>query len=324
MRAILLSCCWLLILVVPLQAEARRGNGLSWPQWVAQLRAEAISQGISPRLFDQVFAGMTPGKRQISLDRSQPETRLTYLKYRNTRADAYRIKLGRREYGRYRALINQVGRQYGVNPCVIVSLWGMETSYGRFMGTFSVIRSLATLAYDGRRPAFFRRELLLALRILNEGHVGLADFKGEWAGATGQTQFLPSSFYQFAVDYNGDGRKDIWRTHGDIFASIANYLVQNGWQSGQPWSAQVTLPPNFLRSWASLKVQKPISEWLQMGVRPVSSAHLPHRNAMASIIIPYGGPSFMVFKNFRVFMRYNYSSYYAGTIGYMADRICQN
>lgn len=295
----------------------------TWSQFIQELRVEAINQGIRPEVFDKAFQGIKkPHRRVLHFDRTQPEKRLVFLKYRNTRADKFRIVLGRREYKKHYALLNQIGKEYGVSPCFITSIWGLETSYGRFMGSFPVIKSLATLAYDTRRSEFFRKQLFFALHILNEGHVDLKNFKGEWAGASGHPQFLPSSWHHFAVDYNGDGRKDIWRTLSDVFASIANYLKKNGWQTEQPWAIQVTVPPSLNASLQDLDVTKTVYEWQQMGVRPVKG-HFPNGNLQASIIEPYGGPTFMVFNNFKVLMRWNRSIYYAGTVGYMAEQICQ-
>lgn len=293
-----------------------------WNVWVQQLRAEAISQGIRPQLFDQIFKGMTPSPEHLQLDRKQPEKRLTYLEYRTSRVPVARIQRGKQEFKKREALLNEIGQHYGVSPCIITSLWGMESDYGNYMGKYPVIRSLATMAYDNRRGEFFRRELLYALHIVNDGQVKLKDYVGEWAGASGQPQFLPSSWYRYAVDYNGDGRKDIWHTYSDIFASIANYLDKNGWQKGQPLLVEVVLPSNFDLDEANLKIEKTVSEWLAMGIRPKGKIY--NHNVMASIIIPGGGPAFMVFNNFKVIMKWNRSTYYAAAVSYLADKICVN
>lgn len=295
----------------------------NWHQWVSELRSEALSQGISAEVFDDAFRNIRPSRRVKSYSRSQPEHRLTFNKYRRTRASKYRILMGKKAYKKYQGILDDVGRDFGVDPCFIVSIWGMETSYGTFMGNFPVIKSLATLAYDSKRKEFFRKQLIYALHIVNDGHVNLYDFKGEWAGASGQPQFLPSSWFNYAVDYDRDGRKDIWHTKADVFASIANYLKQKGWQHGEPWAIQVRLPRGFDDSLEGKKTVKPVSEWAKMGVRTERGNPLPYQNLEASIIKPYGGPSFLAFKNFRVIMRYNNSTYYAGSIGYMADKICK-
>lgn len=296
----------------------------SWNQWLAGVKEEALQQGISPALFDQAFAGIHEPSRQIKgFMHSQPEHRLTFMKYLSSRVDGYRIAIGRKEYKKNKQVLEEIGHSYGVNPCFIVSFWGMETSYGTYMGNFPVIKALATLAYDSKRKDFFRKELFIALHILKEGHVSLADFKGEWAGASGQPQFLPSSWVRYAVDYDGDGRKDIWKSKPDVFASIANYMKQNGWQAGEPWAIQVKLPAKFDMKLEGKTIIKPVSEWDALGVRTEDGKALPYQNLQASIVQPFGGPTFLAFPNYKMILRYNNSIYYAGAIGYLADKICK-
>lgn len=310
---------WVLILLTQNAAASQ-----NWNQWVSEVREEAMREGIEPQIFDRAFANIHEPSHQIKgLLRSQPEHRLTFMKYRNTRVDNYRIVMGRKEFKKNQAVLEAVARKYGVNPCFIVSFWGLETSYGTYMGNFPVIKALATLAYDSNRKPFFRKELFIALRILNEGHVDLADFKGEWAGASGQPQFLPSSWIKYAVDYDGDGRKDIWRSKPDVFASIANYMKQNGWQTGEPWAIQVKLPPKFDMSLEGKSTVKSVSEWNSLGVRTEDGKELPYQNLQGSIVQPYGGPTFLTFPNYRMILHYNNSIYYAGAVGYLADKICQ-
>ncbi|MDI9818986.1 MULTISPECIES: lytic transglycosylase domain-containing protein [unclassified Legionella] len=309
--------------VLLLSSQITIASQQSWNSWVAEVRREALDQGISAGVFDEAFADIREPSRQVKgLARSQPEHRLTFNKYLHSRADKYRIAMGRKNYAANKALLEEIGNQFGVDPCFIVSFWGMESSYGSYMGNFPVIKSLATLAYDSNRRDFFRKQLFLALRILNDGHVSLARFKGEWAGASGQPQFLPSSWMQFAVDYDGDGRKDIWTSKPDVFASIANYMKKNGWQTGQPWAIQVKLPSNFDMKLEGKSTTKPVSEWNAMGVRTEKGQPLPYQDLQASIIQPYGGPVFLAFPNYKMILRYNNSIYYAGAIGYMADQIC--
>jgi membrane-bound lytic murein transglycosylase B len=315
---------WGLLTVVCLFFSQMTFASQSWDQWVDEVRVEALKQGISPSVFDQAFAGIHEPSRQIkSFSHSQPEHRLTFMKYRTTRADNYRIAIGRKEYKKNKEILEDVAQHFGVNPCFIVSFWGMETSYGTYMGNFPVIKALATLAYDSKRKDFFRKELFLALHILNDGHVSLTDFKGEWAGASGQPQFLPSSWVKYAVDYDGDGKKDIWRSKPDVFASIANYMKQNGWHTGEPWAIQVKLPKKFDMKLEGKGIIKPVSEWNALGVRTESGEPLPNQNLEASIVQPFGGPTFLAFPNYKMILRYNNSIYYAGAIGYMADKICQ-
>ena len=230
-------------------------------QWVKKLKTEARAKGISSSLLDEVFQGISPLPRVLELDRRQPESTMTFLQYQKRIVSPLRIEQGRQMMAKHRRLLEEVGQKYGVQPRFIVALWGIETNYGNNTGNFNVIEALATLAYDGRRPRYFRSELLAALRILHEGHIAPDKMIGSWAGAMGQSQFMPSSFLNLAVDYNGDGRKDIWTTPADVFASAANYLSQSGWRPGQIWGRSVQLPKKFNAKLASLKIQKPLSGW---------------------------------------------------------------
>ncbi len=303
--------------------SATKAKRPSWSVWVKELRAEAIQQGIRPQLFDRVFSKIKrPSRRVLHFDRTQPEKRLRFLKYRNTRANKYRIIIGRRKLKKNKPLLNEVSRHYGVSPCFIVSLWGLETSYGSFMGSFPVVNSLATLAYDSRRGKFFRKQLLHALHILNEGHISEKDFKGEWAGASGQPQFLPSSWANYAVDYNGDGKKDIWKTREDVFASIANYLVKHGWRTGEPWAIQVSVPQSEASHWVNSKRSQTVAQWKQLVLRTYKGQPWPSDNLQAELVRPYGGPDYLIFNNFKVIMKWNRSIYYAGTVGYLAEKVC--
>ncbi len=315
-----LTACAIALLMV---GHLVRANSKSWDSWVVDVRQEALEQGISPQIFDRAFADIHEPSRQVKgLSRSQPEHRLTFSRYLHTRADNYRIQMGRKLYLKNKALLEQIGYHFGVDPCFIVAFWGMESSYGTYMGNFPVIKSLATLAYDSKRQAFFRKELFLALHILNDGHVNLQHFKGEWAGASGQPQFLPSSWVEFAVDYDGDGRRDIWESKADVFASVANYMKKNGWQTDQPWALQVKLPANFDKNLEGKTIVKSVSEWNSLGVRTEKGETLPYPHLQASIVQPFGGPVFLAFANYKMILRYNNSIYYAGAIGYMADKIC--
>lgn len=295
----------------------------SFSAFVSDVKQEAIHQGIRPSVVQAAFANIqAPSKKVSSLDNSQPEKRITYNSYMQSRADAYRIKIGQKELSKYSNLLNDIQRQSGVSACFITSIWGLESSYGRFKGSFPVIQSLTTLSYQGRRTEFFRKQLFYALHMLNDNAVSLQDFKGEWAGASGHSQFLPSSWYQYAVDYNHDGKKDIWNNVPDALASIANYLKQNGWKTGQPTLTQVSLPARFNDDLLSLKETRTVGQWKRMGVKLTGTQHIPN-SYTASILQPDGGPTIMVFNNFKVLMAWNYSSYYAGTVSYMADKICR-
>jgi membrane-bound lytic murein transglycosylase B len=295
----------------------------SWQTWLLRIKDEARQKGIRQSVIDSAFQNVhEPSQKIKSFAKNQPEKRLSYASYRKTRVDDYRIAIGRKRYEQNRTWIDQIGKTYGVDPCFVMSFWGLETSYGGYMGNFPVIQALSTLAYDSNRKDFFKNELFLALQILNEGHVQLAQFKGEWAGASGQPQFLPSSWMKYAVDYDGDGRKDIWNSKKDALASIANYMKMNGWQTGQPWAVFVKLPKGFDMRLEGKNISKSTKEWDELGVRTTSGEHLPYAHLPSSIIKPYGGPVFLAYPNYRMILRYNNSIYYAGSIGYLADKIC--
>lgn len=292
--------------------------------WLQEFRAEAEGRGISVTTLDSALNGISPIPRVVELDRKQPEFTLTYTQYRDRVVPLSRIKKGRRKLAENRALLQEVGTKIGVQPRFIVALWGIETDFGRVTGGFKVVPALATLAYDGRRSAYFRKELHNALRIINEGHITAKAMVGSWAGAMGQCQFMPSSFLAHAIDYNGDGRRDIWTTREDVFASAANYLAKSGWRSDQTWGREVRLPDNFDRAMADLKVRKPIAGWQALGVRRADGTDLPTRQLSASIVLPEKGkmsPAYMVYSNYRTTLKWNRSTYFALAVGLLSDGI---
>ena len=214
----------------------------SFEAWQAELRTEALSKGISPDVFDTAFVGLQPIKRVIELDRSQPEFTMTLDTYLSKVVSNTRVKNARQKLTEHKKVLDEVSKKFGVQSRFIVALWGIETNFGQHTGGFPVIAALATLAHDGRRSSYFRGELLNALQIIEEGHITSKNMKGSWAGAMGQSQFMPSSFLSYAYDYNGDGRRDIWTTRNDVFASIANYLSSVGWRDDITWGREVIVP----------------------------------------------------------------------------------
>ncbi len=224
-------------------------------QWLKGVKKEARSKGISQATIDEALSGIAHDSRVIRLDRRQPETKLTLEEYLAKVISDQRVARGREMLAQHRELLEPISKQYGVAPEFIVALWGIETSYGSNTGSFSVVESLATLAYDGRRSAYFRGELMNALRIIDEDHISAYDMEGSWAGAMGQCQFMPSSFLNFAVDYNGDGKRDIWNTEADVFASIANYLSKHGWNDDRDNQFNVILKWNRSRYFATAVMQ---------------------------------------------------------------------
>ena len=302
-------------------AQADQGFDL----WLKELKDEARAQGISNSVLEQAFQDIQPLPRVLELDRKQPESTLSFLQYKKHVISPLRIQRGREMMRQHHDLLEKIGERYGVQPRFIVALWGIETSYGENTGDFNVIGALTTLAYDGRRSQFFRGELLNALHILQEGHTSPSQMKGSWAGAMGQSQFMPSSFLQLAVDYDGDGRKDIWTTYADVFASAANYLSQSGWRPGEIWGRRATLPEGFDASHTGLTIQKPLQTWQNIGVRRGDGSDLPTASMMGAIILPNDtlSPAYLVYDNFRVLLKWNRSTYFATSVGLLADAIVQ-
>lgn len=292
-------------------------------EWIDGVRAEGLRSGISAATLDAALKDFAPIAKVIKNDRNQPEFKLTFRQYLDRVVSKARIVKGRKKLAENAELLKTVSARYRVQPRFIVALWGIETDFGRLAGTYPVIHAVGTLAYDGRRSAYFRRELFAALRIVDDGHITLARMKGSWAGAMGQNQFMPTSFQRFAVDFNGDGRRDIWTTRADVFASSANYLSRSGWRDDQTWGRPVKLPEGFDPGLAGLKIRKPLSEWRAMGLRTASGGPLPNRDLSASVIWPdkTGGPAFLAYHNFRVILKWNRSNYFATAVGRLADQI---
>lgn len=296
---------------------------VAWRTWLGELRAEAIAKGMKPDVVGLALDGLDPIERVIELDRHQPEFTLTFNQYVDRVAPAARIRKGRQRYQENRALLEQVGRRIGVQPRFLVALWGIETDFGRLTGGFNVINALATLAFDGRRSEYFRGELMNALQIASDGHMSPKDMTGSWAGAMGQPQFMPSSFLRFAIDYDGDGRRNIWTSRADVFGSAATYLKGVGWLDDQTWGREIKLPAGFDQSLAGLKVVKRMAEWQALGVRRIDGTDLPARQLDASIVVPdeESGRAFLVYENFRNILKWNRSSYFALAVGLLADGI---
>jgi membrane-bound lytic murein transglycosylase B len=300
---------------------AEGGEKQSFQQWLKGVRQEARADGVSREVLDQAFRRVKPIPRVVKLDRSQPEFKLTFKQYLDRVVSGKTVWDGRRLYRDHRSLLEKIGNQYGVEPQYIVALWGIETRYGRITGGYPVIASLATLAYDGRRSAFFRKELLRALKILEEGHIAVEDMDGSWAGAMGQVQFMPSSFVTYAVDYDGDGRRDIWDNVPDALASAANYLSRSGWKKKQGWGGIVSLPVGFNKDLIRGGKQKSLKEWQQLGV--TGEGIDGPQNLRAYLVQPNktGGPYYLAYPNYRVILKWNRSNYFAISVGTLADRI---
>ena len=304
-------------------APAFASPNKDFQSWLKAVREEAKGNGISEATLDAAFQGVAPIPRIIELDRRQAEFTLTFERYLEITQPPARVVRGQALLSEHRELLSQIEARFGVPGEQLVALWGMESNFGQNMGSFSVVAALATLAYDGRRSAFFRRELMHALRILEDGHIRPQDMKGSWAGAMGQNQFMPSSFVNNAIDYDGDGRRDIWTNPADVLASAANYLNRAGWRRGQPWGARVSLPQGFDATGLAPDAIKPIAEWRAAGLTLFSGEALPDQPGEASLVLPGGptGPAFLAYENFRVIMKWNRAILFATSAGLLADRL---
>lgn len=304
-------------------AASARAQDSNFEVWMLALKMEARSAGISQATIDTALSGVTPIQRVTELDRKQPEFTQTFWDYLDKRVTPQRVERARRLLSTHRVLLNQVQARYGVQPRFLVSFWGLESNFGSHTGGFSVIRALVTLAYDERRAEFFRAQLLDALRILDNGHISAEAMQGSWAGAMGQVQFIPSTFMRYAVDFDGDRRKDLWGSLPDVFASAANYLGAIGWRGDETWGREVRLPEGFDYGLADLSKRKPIGDWQALGVRRPDGSDLPRADLEAAIVLPAGhkGPIFMVYNNYHSILRWNRSILYAIAVGHLADRI---
>lgn len=310
-------------------ANIGRAQSVDFDTWLREFRSEARRSGISDRTLDEALNGLAPVARIIELDRRQPETRLTFPEYLARVVTPARVQNGISRLREHEAVLRQVSARFSVPSRFVVALWGIESDFGRSTGGFSVIAALATLAHDGRRSQYFRTELLNALRIIDRGHIAARDMRGSWAGAMGQCQFMPSSFLNFAVDFDGDGRADIWTNRADVFASIANYLSRSGWRAEHGWGREVLAPPGLDRSVVAdtraelTQRQRSLADWTRAGLRQIDGRPLSAREESAALIQPDGadGPAFLVYPNFRVIMAWNSSFRFAIAVGMLADQI---
>jgi membrane-bound lytic murein transglycosylase B len=317
-------CLFLTLIVWLWAAGAQAEERIEFNNWLHDLRAQALAIGISPTVLNESLSGIAPIPRIIELDRNQPEFKLSLEQYLDRLVSQKRVSTGKKKLAQHSNLLFRISELYGVQPRFLVSFWGVETDYGRLASGFSTIAATATLAYDGRRSAFFRGQLLDALHILNDGHITTSEMRGSWAGAMGQMQFMPSTFRAFAVDDDGDGRIDIWNNLGDAFASAANYLAKSGWNRELDWGFEVELPDGFDRKLIGLKTRRRIDAWRAAGVRRLGGQSLPQKiSDTTSIVVPKrgNGRAFLTYQNYRVILRWNRSHLFAIAIGTLADRI---
>jgi lytic murein transglycosylase len=306
----------------PPQPANCRNTG-SFEAWIEGYRKEAIANGISRRTVAATLDDITFDPSIIARDRKQSFFAQSFLAFSDKLISQNRIQNGLARLKQHRDLFARVEKQYGVPDAVIAALWALESDYGASMGKLSILRSLATLAYDCRRGEMFRAELMDTLRIIDRGDLTPEDMIGSWAGELGQTQFLASHYLKHAVDYDGDGRRNLMASVPDVVASTANFLVHLGWQRGQPWLQEVRVPGNLAWDQADLAIQHPRSKWAGWGVTQIDGRPLPADAAQASLLLPMGrhGPAFLAYQNFQVFLQWNQSLNYCLTVAYLATRL---
>ena len=310
------------VIMITFTPNLVKADAADFENWLKTLKIEALEAGISEDIFTRAMKDITFKPKVVSLDRNQPEKRKTLDMYLERAVSRHRTDYGRKMLAKHDTLLTDISAHYRVQPRFIVALWGIETSFGRYTGGFRVTEALATLAYDGRRSEFFRKELLHALRILEDGHIAPEDMLGSWAGAMGQSQFMPSSFLAYAVDWDEDGKKDIWTNEADIFASIANYLSSVGWRDDITWGREVVLPKNFdAKTYHESRKKLDMRSWSDFGVRSIGGSSLPRRNLQSRLVNPDGpnGRAFLAYANYEATLRWNRSHFFAISVGLLSD-----
>jgi membrane-bound lytic murein transglycosylase B len=319
------------VVPAPQPAEATRPE---FSEFVIKLKEQALASGVTAATVDSALTGLEPLEVVVERDRTQAETVLTIDQYLERRLTRRFVRTATEQARAHRRVLAAVAEKYGVPSRLIVAIWGMESNFGGFTGTRPTIQALATLAWDGRRGAFFTAELMHALQILDKGYIDLESMKGSWAGAMGQTQFMPSSYIAHAQDYDGDGRRDIWKTLPDVFASIANYMKAYGWNDAQTWGREVKLPAGGFaplvqdvglrdsgcRAAREMTVQLPLAKWQALGVRTITGSALPKVDRSASLLNA-GSKTYLVYNNYDALLGYNCAHAYALAVALLSDRI---
>ncbi|WP_428407889.1 lytic murein transglycosylase [Hyphococcus sp.] len=303
-----------------------RANPGDFDHWLKSFRAEAASAGISDSVLDEALTGLSINPRVYELNDNQPEFARGVWDYLDSAVSATRINNGKTKYLENQRLFSLIEDAYGVDAEIIAAIWGLESSYGAIMGDYDAIQALATLAFEGRRTGYGRSQLIGALKIIQHGYATRSELKGSWAGAMGHTQFIPTTYLSYAIDHDGDGRRDIWSNLGDVFASTANYLSVSGYRANEPWGVEVRLPSGFDYSLADSDVKKAVVEWAAGGVEAIRGPGLIERfdpNMRGRLIIPAGarGPAFIVFDNFGAILKYNRSTSYALAVSLLSEEI---
>jgi len=320
-RSVVLSTA---LLSAPALLRSGRANERSYQSFLDGVRAEATGLGLDPAIVSRALAlSRQPNPDVLKRDRHQPEFTMTWAQYRARVLGQSRIDQGRSAFSQRQPTLDAIGNQYGVDSRIVVGIWGLESGYGAHTGNFQIVDALATLAFDGRRAQFFRTELLNALRILNQRDIAPDAMLGSYAGAMGQPQFMPSAYLKYAVDGDGDGRRDIWKSEKDVFASVANYLSRCGWKAGEPWGQPCTVPESVPQSACGRSNEQSLGAWMAMGVRRADGSAFSRTDVRGAVLRPDGpgGDSFMVFHNFNVIRRYNPSDYYALVVGLLGSAV---
>jgi lytic murein transglycosylase len=302
-------------------ASAQQCGG-GFERWLTAFKQEALSKGVSRATIDAASPLMQFDQEVVNRDRGQKVFAQTFLEFSKRMADGYRLSQGQQRIKQNAAMFQRIEEKYGVPAPVLVAFWGLETDFGGFMGKMQSLKALTTLAYDCRRPELFREQLLAALKIIERGDQTPESMIGPFAGELGQLQFLPAHYFEYGVDFDGDGRRDLIRSSADALASAANYMMKLGWRRGEPWLQEVRVPQNLPWDQADLEIQHPRSQWVKWGVQ-ATSGQLPADNLQASLVLPMGrfGPAFLAYPNFKIYLEWNQSLIYATTAAYLATRI---
>lgn len=315
--------CAIILTAFQMVTPASATTNAGFDRWIDGFRSRAMAKGITANTLNRAFSGIDYNTYVIERDRNQAEFSKALWEYLDSAVSDTRIKNGKAALRKHRKLLDQIEAKYGVDKEVVVAVWGLESAYGEYRGTTPLIEALATLSYDGRRGKFFESQLIAALKIIQAGDVAPRKMTGSWAGAMGHTQFIPTSYLAYAVDFTGDGKRDIWDDNpADALASTAAYLARFGWQKNRPWGVEVQLPQGFNYGATGHKVKRSVSDWTKLGVRGVNGKAVPNYGT-AAILMPAGarGPAFMIFKNFNVIERYNAADSYVIAVGHLSDRL---
>lgn len=323
--------CTILICIMQISCAGvnknRDSGNADFKKWTKNFTKKALENDISKATIEDFKQNVKFEQNVIKFDRTQPSAkRLTIDEYLNKVISQQRIDDAREYLKENKTILNEISTNYQVQPQFIVALWGLESNFGKKTGNYLVINSLATLAFEGRRHEFFSDELIKALKIIDAGNIAMLQMKGSWAGAVGQTQFMPSSYLKFAVDYDGDGKKDIWNNKSDVFASIANYLSQTKWKNNENWGQEVKLEPSFNKKLIDKTTKKTVEEWQKLGVKSLDGKKIrSDDDTLAYLVMPdqSSGKIYLAYKNFDNLLKWNKSDYFVISVGTLADKIAK-